>query len=166
MKEIIEYFTGEGNGINFFTALLIIGAIVAVCEKVFGWFGCKLKKLYDIKKGKETLEETICSHTSQIEEIKEDVIKLVSTINSLEEKIDQYSTQQHKVNTVLLRDKLYSIYKETIRKGYILDKDKKNFNYAYDEYIANGGNSYIVNEVAPFIHNAKVFLTDEEANNN
>lgn len=162
MEKIVDYFCG-GNGGNFFAALIIVGAIIAVVERIVNWCGEKLKKYYNVKKGKETLEKTIENHSTQINEVKSVVEQLVKTFNTLEDKIEQYSTKQQRTNTVMLRDGIYEIYKETIRKGYILDKDKQNFKYAFDEYVANGGNSYVIDEIEPFIHNAKVFLSDEEA---
>lgn len=185
MKELIEYFSDSGNVLSFFLALVILVAIVKLLEKSFSWVSAKLLKYYNFKRGKETEKETIETQGQRIKELDEKLIQHMhdadnvmtqrmaevdGKLDKIGEKVDdiaqtfvKYEERQKSVNTILLRDKINYIYKDCIAKGYILEKQKQDFKYAYDEYIANGGNSYIINEVEPFIHNCKMFLSDADA---
>jgi len=185
MKELIEYFSASGNAVSFFLALVILVAIVKVLEKVLSWLSEKLTKYYNFKRGKETEKETIETQGKRIKEIDEKLdqhirdadnamnqrmLEVDGKLDKIGEKVDgiaqtfiKYEERQKSVNAILLRDKINYIYKDCIAKGYILEKQKQDFKYAYDEYIANGGNSYIINEVEPYIHNCKMFLSDIDA---
>lgn len=185
MKELIEYFSESGNAVSFFLALVILVAIVKLLEKSFSWVSGKLLKYYNFKRGKETEKETIETQGKKITELDEKLVQHIkdadkmmdqrmhevdSKLDTIGEKVDgiaqtfvKYEERQKSVNTILLRDKINYIYKDCIAKGYILEKQKQDFKYAYDEYIANGGNSYIINEVEPFIHNCRMFLSDVDA---
>lgn len=185
MKELIEYFSESGNAVSFFLALVILVVIVKVLEKSFSWVSEKLTKYYNFKRGKETEKEKVENQTQQIAEINEKLDKHINEaeammdkrmsevdekldkignkVDSIAETFDKYEKRQKSVNTILLRDKINYIYKDCIAKGYILEKQKQDFKYAYDEYIANDGNSYVIDEVEPFVHNLRVFLSEADA---
>lgn len=80
-------------------------------------------------------------------------------------KLDHFISETREDNQAIIRDRLLQIYHLTLRKGYILEKDSQNFHSLLDRYKANGGNSYIVHDVAPRIETFKVYLTDNDAEN-
>lgn len=185
MKELIEYFSTSGNIVSFSLALVIIVIIVKTVEKLWSWVSEKLLKYYNFKRGKETEKETLQKNGERIQEldkkleqhIKDADEKLAKSMQEVDNKLDtigdkvdgmvkafgDFEIRQKNVNTIVLRDKIKYIYKKCLTDGYILDKDKRDFKDAYDEYIANGGNSYAKDEVAPFIHELRVFLSEENA---
>lgn len=163
MKEIIEYITTPGNIGSFFLAIAMLAATIVVIEKFYTWATSKLKNYYDFKRGKEKDKETEQKQEEHLNELDNKLDTITNKVDEIVSHLDTFVANQKNVNTVLLRDKIYYIYKDALRKGYILDKDKQNFKFAYDEYIANGGNSYIRDEVEPFIHGLKVYINDHDA---
>ena len=163
MNEIITYFSESGNFFSFITAIIIIVAFIKVAEKVWSWCSLKLTAYYNMRHGKETQKETIINQDKRITEIDDKLDSVINKMDGIVTTFDRFVERQKSVNTILLRDKINYIYKDCIAKGYILEKQKQNFKYAYDEYIANGGNSYVIDEVEPFIHGLKVYLSDEDA---
>ena len=185
MKELIEYFSESGNAVSFFFALVILVIIIKLLEKSFSWISDKLTKYYNFKRGKETEKEKVNKQAEQIKAIDEKLDKHIQEadekikeffhdvdvkLDAVGQKVDniaetfaEYEKRQKRVNTITLRDKINYIYKDCLSKGYILNKTKHDFKDAYDEYIANGGNSYVQTEVDPFIHNLRVFLADDDA---
>lgn len=85
------------------------------------------------------------------------------TINEQNDKLNLFIDDVKQNNQVIMRDRLTQIYHYTLQKGYILEKDNANFNSLLDRYIQNGGNSYIVHDVAPRMKSFHVYLTDEAA---
>lgn len=185
MKELIEYFSESGNFLSFSLALVILVVIIKVVEKSCSWVSEKLLKYYNFKRGKETEKETLQKNGERIQEldkkleqhIKDADEKLAKSMQEVDNKLDtigdkvdgmvkafgDFEIRQKNVNTIVLRDKIKYIYKKCLTDGYILDKDKRDFKDAYDEYVANGGNSYVKDEVEPFIHGLRVFLSEENA---
>ena len=163
MDEVIKYFSESGSILSFIVAITIIAALVKVGEKVISWISAKLTAYYNFRHGKEQTKQNITNQDKRITEIDDKLDKVVETIDDISKTFNKFEERQKSVNTILLRDKINYIYKDCIAKGYILEKQKQNFKYAYDEYIANGGNSYVRDEVEPYIHTLKVFLSDEDA---
>ena len=141
----------------------MLAATIVLIEKLYRWIVEKLKNYYNFRRGKEKEKETSEKHEERLNEFDTKLDTISAKVNEIVTHLDKFVANQKNVNTVLLRDKIYYIYKEALKKGYILDKDKQNFKFAYDEYIANGGNSYIRDEVEPFIHGLKVYISDEDA---
>lgn len=163
MSEIIDYFSEPGSFLSFVLALMVIVAFIKVAEKVWSWCSLKLTSYYNIRRKKETQTEQVTNQDKRITEIDEKLDAVMSKIDEIVDTFNKFEERQKSVNTILLRDKIKYIYKKCLTDGYILDKDKQDFKYAYDEYVANGGNSYVIDEVEPFIHGIKVFLSDEDA---
>lgn len=163
MKEIIEYVTTPGNVGAFLLSISIIAASIVLIEKFYNWAVSKFKGYYDIRRDKEKDKETTAKQEEHLNELDNKLDTITTKVDQIVNHLDTFVANQKNVNTILLRDKIYYIYKEALRKGYILDKDKQNFKFAYDEYIANGGNSYVRDEIEPFIHGLKVYINDEDA---
>lgn len=123
---------------------------------VFGWIITNFNKVYKVKKANEEFHETVDEH-SKIIEIMSSKIDNVSSV------LAEFVSETKKNNQVIFRDKIYDTYKLTLQKGYLLEKDSKNYHYALERYKANDGNSYICDEVEPRMKDFKVFNTDEEA---
>lgn len=185
MKELIDYFSETGNIVSFFVALIILAGIIKLFEKIISWASGKLTKYYNYRRGRETEKEKAEKQSERIKEIDDKLDKhIIDAESKLDERIHEvdikldaitdkvdsiakafgdYETRQKKVNIITLRDKINYIYKRCLVDGYILDKDKHDFKDAYDEYIENGGDSYVETEIEPFIHTLRVFLTEEDA---
>lgn len=163
MDEIIKYFSESGSVVSFIIAITIIVAMIKVAEKVISWVSGKLTAYYNFRHGKETEKEKVLNQDKKITEIDDKLDKVAAKMDDIVNHFDTFVVRQKSVNTILLRDKINYIYKDCIAKGYILEKQLQNFTYAYDEYVANGGNSYVINDVNPYIHTLKVFLSDEDA---
>lgn len=166
MKDLIEYLTTAGNIGSFLLAISMLAAGVVVLEKLYTWAAGRLKKYYDFKRGKEIDKENDEKQSKHLTELDAKLDTLINSVNALVINLDTFENSQKNVNTILLRDKINYIYKDAIQKGYILEKKKQDFKYAYDEYVRNGGNSYVIDEVEPFIHNLKVYMSDEDAKQN
>ena len=163
MDEIIKYFSESGSFLSFVFALVILAAIIKVFEKVYGWASKKLTAYYNFRKGKDQQSETISEQDRKITEIDDKLSDVMAKMDNIVVEFREHIKHQKKVNTVVLKDKINIIYKDCLIKGYILDKAKHDFKDAFDEYVANGGNSYVIDEIEPYIHGLKTFLSDEDA---
>lgn len=163
VKDLIEYITDPGNVGAFLLAISMLAAAVVLIEKFVGWCSGKFRKYYDARRGREIEKETTAKQEEHLDELDNKLDNISTKMDEIVNHLDTFVANQKKVNTVLLRDKIYYIYKDALKKGYILEKDKKNFKYAFDEYVRNDGNSYVIDEVEPFIHNLKVYVDEEHA---
>jgi hypothetical protein len=147
----------------FFITFAVISAIVFASIKIYKAF----MKLHNAKSEQEKKDYTIESHSKQIAEMdlrhKEDYKNLDTKIDTLTTTLQMFISETKKDNQVILRDKIYDIYQLTLQKGYILEKDNKNYHYALERYLANDGNSYVCDEIEPRMKDFKVFISDEDA---
>jgi hypothetical protein len=145
----------------------LVVAILLALINIGGWIWTNFNKAYKLKRSNEVFHETVENHTKQIAEMdtrhKEDYKILDGKIDNLTDTITIFIQETKKDNQVNLRDKIYNIYKDTLKKGYILEKDSKNYHYALERYKANDGNSYVLEEIEPRMKDFKVFCTDEDA---
>lgn len=162
MKDLIEYLVDGDNVASFLLAISMLAAGIILIEKLYTWVIGKLKKYYDFRHGKEVLKENETKQEERITELDTKLDTIINKINDLVSHLDDFEANQKRVNTILLRDKIGYIYKKALANNYILDKDKQDFKYAYDEYVRNGGNSYVIDEVEPFIHNLKVYMSEDQ----
>ena len=163
MKELIDYLINGDNVASFFLAISMLAAGIVLIEKLYTWISGKLKKYYDFKHGKETEKENEKKQDERLNELDTKLDTIENKLDSIVDTVETYMKGQKNVNTVVLRNIIHPIYEEARRNQYILEKDKQDFKYAYDEYVRNGGNSYVIDEVEPFIHNLKVYMTKEDA---
>jgi hypothetical protein len=142
--------------IEIFFALFIIG----------NWIWDKFNKAYKIKKTSDNFHDTVNGHTKQIADMdkrhKEDYEKLDVKLDNISSTLSDFIEETKKDNQVSLREKINHIYKLTLQKGYILEKDSKDYHYTLERYKANNGNSYILDEVEPRMKDFKVFVSDED----
>ena len=163
MKELIDYLINGDNIASFLLAISMLAAGIVLIEKLYTWVSSKLKKYYDFKHGKETEKENEKKQDERLNELDTKLDTIENKLDNIVNTVETYMKGQKNVNTVVLRNIIHPIYEEARRNQYILEKDKQDFKYAYDEYVRNGGNSYVIDEVEPFIHNLKVYMTKEDA---
>ena len=83
--------------------------------------------------------------------------------NKINGKLDKFIAETKLDNQALQRDRLMQIYHLTLSKGYILEKDSRNYHQLLERYVANGGNSYILHDVTPRVESFHVYNSDIEA---
>ena len=153
-----------GNNHPLITSIItcvIIGVIEGrIPEDKAEWklFSRAIKKIgslftSDLKEEYASLNRKIdMNHTEsiqRIDEVKNDLKK--EQVNRKEDSI------------VILRDRITQMYNYYLPKGYMLEEDKKDFNSMFTRYVINGGNSYVQNDIAPFVKSLPRFKTHEEA---
>jgi len=163
MKELIDYLINGDNVASFLLAISMLAAGIVLIEKLYTWISGKLKKYYDFKHGKETEKENENKQDERLNELDTKLDTINTKVDNLVSHFDTFTSDQKRVNTVVLRDKIGYIYNKALKNNYIIEKDKQDFKYAYDEYVRNGGNSYVIDEVEPFIHNLKVYIDEAHA---
>lgn len=163
MKEIIDYIVNGDNIASFLLAISILAASIVLIEKLYTWVSGKLKKYYDFKHGKENEKENEQKQDKRLDELDTKLDNINTKVDNLVAHFDTFISDQKRVNTVVLRDKIGYIYNKALKNNYIIEKDKQDFTYAYEEYVRNDGNSYVKDEVAPFIHNLKVYIDEAHA---
>jgi hypothetical protein len=134
----------------------LVIVIVLGLINIAGWIITNFNKAYKIKKNNEEFHETVDEHSKIIE-------VMSSKIDNVTSVLTDFVSENKKNNQVIFRDKIYDSYKLTLQKGYILEKDSKNYHYALERYKANEGNSYICDEIEPRMKTFPVFNTDDEA---
>lgn len=142
--------------IAFFAFLASVG--IEVTPKVqinpwsslFKWFGNQITA--DLKADIEAMNEKIDSNRKASHD------ENMATC----QKLDDFVKETKMDNQAIMRDRLLQIYWDTISKGYILEKDNQNFHSLLDRYKANGGNSYIVHDVAPRMAEFKVYISEND----
>jgi DNA-binding transcriptional regulator of glucitol operon len=146
-------------------AALVIGIILALIN-IGGWVWTKFNQAYKIKRSDEIFHNTVENHTKQISDMdirhKEDYFKLDGKLDNLTDALNGFIDISKRSTQVILRDKIYSIYKDTLKKGYILEKDSRNLSDMIKSYKENNGNSYVCDEIEPRMKDFKVFCTDED----
>ena len=66
-------------------------------------------------------------------------------------------------STVMLKQDIRILYETCKKRGYILDKEKKCFSDMHEIYTACGGNSFVSEQIKPFIDSLRCYETEEEA---
>lgn len=142
---------------------LILMAITGAIKKILNGLD-----LFHVKKSKEeALEETIKTNSKDIEELaqkqKVEIKNTNDKIDKITDMLMEYIEHDMQDKQVLLRRDINEIYNMTLRKGYIIEKDLKTYNYALKRYLANNGNSYVVDEIVPRMKEFRVYLSDKDA---
>jgi uncharacterized FlgJ-related protein len=145
---------------------LAIGIVLALIN-IVGWVWTNFNKAYKARRTVDGYVEKIDNHTKRIDEMdirhQEDYLKLDSKLDGLSNVLNNYIDMSKRSNQAILRDKIYSIYKDMLKKGYILEKDSRNIHDMIDSYKEFGGNSYVCDEIVPRMGDFKVFISDEDA---
>jgi hypothetical protein len=93
---------------------LIVGVVLTLAN-VSKWIWVHFNKAYNLKKNNDEFHETVNNHTKQIIEIntrhKEDYVKIDNKIDLLTDTLTNFISDTKKNNQVILRDKIYDIFK-------------------------------------------------------
>lgn len=78
-------------------------------------------------------------------------------------KLDDFIANTNEDNVITMKITLLDMYRKAIRDGYILEKDDSNFHDLLNRYYANGGNSYIKDDIVPRMEHFRVYLSENDA---
>ena len=89
--------------------------------------------------------------------------ELHNSLLELKDKLEQLTYDSKESTRVMLKQDIRRMYTECKKRDYILDKEKKCFIDMYDIYCACGGNSFVSEQVEPFMMDLNCYETEEEA---
>lgn len=92
-----------------------------------------------------------------------DYAELHNSLHEVKAKLEQLNYDSKESTRVMLKQDIRKMYTECKRRGYILDKEKKCFIDMREIYYACGGNSFVSEEVEPFMMSLNCYETEEEA---
>lgn len=120
-------------------------------------------KIYNTAQKWRKFENEKEEHINVLEKNQEKIIMLDNKIDTLIHSFASYQEEDKKDKQTLFRNNIQEIYNKTLKKRYITADDKKNYCYLISSYTRNGGNSYILEDVVPWMQNVPVFSTDDDA---
>ena len=120
-------------------------------------------KLYSIAQKWRKLENEKEEHIEIFTKNQEKITVLENKLDTLIKTFELYQENDKEDKQTLFRNSIQEIYNKTLKKRYITVDDKKNYSYLLASYTRNKGNSYIVEDIAPWMQQAPVFSTDEDA---
>jgi len=89
--------------------------------------------------------------------------ELHNSLAELKDKLEQLTNDSRESTRVMLKQDIRKLYETCKKRGYILDKEKKCFLDMCAIYKACGGNSFVSEQVEPFMDRLHCFETEEEA---
>lgn len=155
MKELIELT----QNISVSTLLTWLLCIVAIVSGV----SAASIKLYNIAQKWRKLKNEKEDHIEIFKRNQEKIVVLENKLDTLIKTFELYQENDKEDKQTLFRNNIQQIYNKTLKKRYITADDKKNYSYLLSAYIRNKGNSYIVEDIAPWMLQVPVFPTDEDA---
>lgn len=120
-------------------------------------------KFYSVAQKWRKFENEKEEHIKIIEKGQERIIVLENKLDTLIKSFEIYQEEDKKDKQTLFRNNIQEIYNKTLKKRYITADDKKNYSYLVNAYTRNKGNSYILEDVVPWMKTVPVFTTDEDA---
>lgn len=99
----------------------------------------------------------------RFETITTNYAELHNSLYEVKNKLEQLTNDSRESTRVMLKQDIRKLYETCKKRGYILDKEKKCFKDMYAIYIACGGNSFVSEQVEPFMDSLNCFETEEEA---
>ena len=155
MNDLIK-LTQDISASTFLTWCLcivtIIGSISALSIKIYNIF----QKWRKYENEKEENENILLKN-------RESVTVLENKLDTLIQSFELYIKKDKEDKQTLFRNSIQDIYNKTLKKRYITVDDKKNYTYLINAYTRNDGNSYILDDVVPWMKDVSVFSTDEDA---
>ena len=155
MKELIE-LTQNISASTLLSWVLCIGAVIASISTAS-------IKIYSMAQKWRKFENEKEEHISIIENSQGKITVLENKIDTLIQSFTNYQEEDKKDKQTLFKNSIQEIYNKTLKKRYITANDKKNYSCLVTAYTRNGGNSYILEDVDPWMQKAPVFQTDEDA---
>ena len=155
MKELIELT----QNISASTLLSWLVCIVGI----IGGISAASIKIYNVAQKWHKFENKKEEHVEILEKNQEKIIVLENKIDTLIQAFATYTEEDKKDKQTLFRNNIQEIYNKTLKKRYITADDQKNYSCLVNAYTRNGGNSYILEDVVPWMKTVPVFSTDEDA---
>ena len=120
-------------------------------------------KIYNVAQKWRKFENEKEENIKIFEKNQEKIIVLENKLDTLIKTFGMFQEEDKQDKQTLFRNNIQQIYNKTLKKRYITADDKKNYSYLLSAYIRNKGNSYIVEDIAPWMLQVPVFPTDEDA---
>lgn len=122
-----------------------------ILSKILKKFGSLLTA--EVREEQEKIKKTI----------EENHIESMKLIEQTQEQVEEVDRNRREDSQATMRDRITQIYHYYQNKGYILEKDKENYNSLYERYTKNNGNSYIKDDVHPYISSLPRFMSHTDA---
>lgn len=141
MKELIT-FLNDGN--SFVSILLVIFVLVML----FYWVENLVK----------TLHKYLDAYADKKNE-KKNISNLTGKMVTLEKQMITLTEMLDKDMQVIHRKEIRELYEKALRNnGELSEKDMKDYHYALDCYKSHNGNSYVQDEIEPYMKTVKIKL--------
>ena len=155
MKELIELTQN-------ISASTLLSWFVCMAGIIAGISAASIK-IYNVAQKWHKFENKKEEHVEILEKNQEKIIVLENKIDTLIQAFATYTEEDKKDKQTLFRNNIQEIYNKTLKKRYITADDQKNYSCLVNAYTRNGGNSYILEDVVPWMKTVPVFSTDEDA---
>lgn len=150
-----DYF----NNMSVGTLLAIVTCFLGIVGSVSG----VSIKVYNIAQRWRKLENEKEESKSALEKNTDDIKVINNKIDTIVQTLNTYIEHDKHDKQAMLRNDIQEIYCKALKNRYMTAEAKKNFGYLYERYTANEGNSYVVDQVYPFIIDLPVFSSEEDA---
>ena len=144
------------------TASTLLSCVACIAGIITAISGVSIK-IYKMAQKWRKFENQKEEHLEILEKNQEKIVVLENKIDTLIQSFAKYSEEDKKDKQTLFRNSIQEIYNKTLKKRYITVDDQKNYSCLVNAYTRNGGNSYILEDVDPWMKTVPVFTTDEDA---
>ena len=159
MDTAISFFS-EYTLLDLFVLITMFIVCVRGIERAFKWIADKLRAYYKHKRGIEETDNTIASHTKEIQALTERIDRFTATVehhyNVIIQRVDGQQGRLEEIDRegkrrdcAVLRDRIlagmryFSQNKDAERNVHIAISDFENMNAMFTEYFKAGGNGFI-----------------------
>ena len=156
MDTIINYFT-DYTIVDLFAVITMLIVCVRGIERVLKWVTGKLKTYYKMQRGIEEKEDTIATHTKEIQALTQRIDRFSDTVekhynlllekaDEQQKKLEQIEEEGKKRDRAMLRDRIsggmryFSENKDEKGKVHISPSDHENMEDLFQEYFGADGN--------------------------
>lgn len=155
MEELIEILKQISIGAAIEWIILLAGVI--------GTISASSIKIYNLAQKWRKAENEKEKQEGVLMENRKNITILENKIDTLICTFKMFVEEDKKDKQTLFRNNIQNIYNITLKKRYITVDDKKNYTYLITAYTRNDGNSYILEDVMPWMKEVPVFSSDEDA---
>ena len=152
MSEFLKYLQNGGSMIEFISFIIIVVAVFYYFEKVCKTVKSYLDLYFDNRTKKNNREHTIDLNKESIKNIDDRVSDLESQFTTFMKCLD-------KDMQVIHRKEIRNLYeKAKANNDTLSDKDMRDYHYCLECYLAHNGNSYVQDEIVPYMKNVKTTI--------
>lgn len=156
MEQLIKYLENGGSFVTILVVIVILFAVVEWCYKVFKFTKDKMDTYAKKKTNKEKLNNDINNLTDRVDKEEEHIDEIYELLQRLIASLDADMQVIH-------RRTIKEFYEKAIRQqGILTEKDMKDYHSALDCYNAHHGNSYVHDEIMPYMQKVKVVLLESD----